>query len=290
MKPIRAIDLCCGAGGWACAARGLPIEIELAVDLWPVACRTYKLNHPQTQLIRADLREPATRERVLADCRGIELILGGIPCEWLSLYRRFTKVSSEELAEQRATLDSVLSLVAELSPRWYCLEDVKGLVKELPILAPWAEINADGYSAQRRKRVFVGHFPQPAPQRNPQLLKDKIRPGPYRIGVRAIDRTEQRSRTFSSETVLAADLDRKSPTIINNSSRRDAEMVIVDSRLPGGKRQMEWQEAAVIQGFPEDYLFVGSPTDVAAMVGRAVQIDTARAILQAIVRQRENSP
>ena len=30
VEPITAVDLCCGAGGWACAARGLPISIVAA--------------------------------------------------------------------------------------------------------------------------------------------------------------------------------------------------------------------------------------------------------------------
>ena len=80
-----------------------------------------------------------------------------------------------------------------------------------------------------------------------------------------------------------APLDRKAPTVLSYSSRRDAEVLVMDERLPIGKRQMEWQEAAVLQGFPEDYVFFGSPSDVAKQIGRAIQIDTGRAILSAIV-------
>lgn len=54
---IRAIDLCAGAGGWACAARGLPITIVAAVDFWRPACETYRLNHPGVKVIEGDLRE-----------------------------------------------------------------------------------------------------------------------------------------------------------------------------------------------------------------------------------------
>ena len=51
-----------------------------------------------------------------------------------------------------------------------------------------------------------------------------------------------------------------------------------------GGCHMEWQEAAALQGFPHDYVFYGSPTDVWSMVGRAIQIQTGRAILKSIVR------
>jgi len=287
-QPLRTIDLCSGAGGWACAARGLPIEIVLAVDLWPVACRTYALNHPQTEVLCGDLRQEATRKRILqVAAGGVDLILGGIPCQWLSVYRNLgrNKVKVGELQTERLTLDTVLEMVRCIDPPWWCLEDVTQLARELPILTPFCRIDAKGYSAQRRKRLYVGNFPVPAPGRNGELLKDRLRPGPWRIGPRAADRQPVRSKTFSPDKSLAALLGAKSPTICNLSSRRDAEMVIVDPGLPGGKRQMEWQEAAVLQGFPRDYLFYGSPSDVSLQIANAMQIDLGRTILKGICRQ-----
>lgn len=282
-ETIEAIDLCSGAGGWACAARGLPIRIKLAVDLWPIACRTYALNHPETEVICGDLRDAEVVKSIVSRFECIPLILGGIPCEWISTYRHLQKVTAPELVSQRATLDSVLALVKRLGPKYWCLEDVKGLVKELPILTPWSEINSRDYSAQRRKRIYVGEFPMPAKVDCKQVLRDKLRPGPYRVGGRLFGRTPQLARTFNTTTTLGAYPDRKSPTIAANCSRRDAEVGVVDPNLPGGLRQLEWQEQADIQGFPGNYLFYGSPTDVAKQIGRAVQIDTAHAILKAIV-------
>jgi len=161
MRDLRAIDLCSGCGGWAVAARGLPIRIEVAVDFWQPACQTYRLNHPATDVHCADLRDPSVQARIEGLAAGVDLVLGGIPCEWLSSYRRLTKVKAAEL---------------------------------------------------------------------------------------------------------------------------------LDPRLPGGLRQIEWQEAAALQGFPEDYLFYGSPGDVSLQIGRAVQIDTARQILRAICRAAELGP
>ena len=60
----------------------------------------------------------------------------------------------------------------------------------------------------------------------------------------------------------------------------------MDDRVPGGMRNPEWQEMASIQGFPDDYLFYGSPTDVMKQVGRAVSIPLGAAILRAISARR----
>ena len=286
---IRAIDLCAGAGGWAVAARGLPIRMTHAFDFWPVACKTYSLNHPGTNVVCGDLRDPAIQAQVRALRGKVDLILGGIPCEWLSVYRNVghdaTRVKPGEVADQRKTLDSVLVLVRDLAPRWWCLEDVKGLVKELPPLMPFQVIDAAGYSAQRRKRVFVGEFPAPPKGTCKEVLRDRLRPGPYRIGPRTFDRTPVKSKSFRATTCYAAYPHEKAPTLCAVTSRRDAELAVIDPWLPAGKRQMEWQEAARLQGFPEDYLFFGSPTDVYLQVARAIQIDLGRAILGGICEE-----
>jgi site-specific DNA-cytosine methylase len=164
---------------------------------------------------------------------------------------------------------------------------VPQLARELPIFTPYVVLDSRHWSAQRRKRIFVGRFPKPRRPKNGQVLGDLVRPGPYRIGRRLSGRTPAISKTFRPDRCLAAPLDKKSPTVLSTCSRRDAEIALVDPRLPGGMRNVEWQEWARLQGFPEDYVFWGSPTDAMKMVGRAVQIDLARAILQGIVAEWE---
>lgn len=287
---LDAIDICGGAGGWACAARGLPIRIRAAVDLWPAACRTYSMNHPGVHVMEGDIRHRQTRREIMGFAHDVDLVLGGIPCEWLSVRRKLgihNEPDAAEMARERATLKAALGLVEKIRPRYWCLEDVPGLVRELPPEIPWIEIAAAMYSPQRRKRVYVGRFPPPmfAAPVCPKTLADCVRPGPYRIGKRSADREIVTHNAFTGNDTYGARPARKSPTICAFSSRRDAELVIVDDDLPGGRRQIEWQEGARAQGFPDDYVFYGSPGDVWKMIGQAVQIDTARAILQAIVEE-----
>lgn len=254
---------------------------------------TYQINNPRTTVINGDLRDAALQRRVIDDYSGkVQLILGGIPCEWLSIRRNVGNgVGDEELEQQRATLNSVLDLVAAIGPQWYCLEDVKGLAKELPAGTPWIEIDAAAYSPQRRKRIYVGNFPRPTgvgPLLEPEskeVLKDRLRAGPFRIGARSHGREFVTSNAFSPDKAYVAPVEGKSPTICTLTSRHDPEFLVYDERLPGGVRQLEWQEAARLQGFPEDYMFFGSPTDVGTQIGRAVQIDTARVILSGIAKE-----
>jgi len=290
-KFIKAIDLCAGAGGWACAARGLPITITHAFDFAADCCETYRLNHPQTTVHLGDLCSEQIRQSI-SDLRGqVDLVLGGIPCESVSVYRngwnRANLPSAAEMTQFRLLLDTILAAVRHLAPRWWCLEDVVGLIRELPPLTPYAILDAGHWSGQRRQRLFVGRFPlPPAGRGNARVLEDYLRPGPYRVGPRLHKRTPVTRETFTADRCRAMDPAKKCPTIAGwISSRRDSECAVMDPRLPGGKRQMEWQEAALAQGFPADYLFFGSPTRLAKMVGQAIQIDLGRAILGAICRE-----
>lgn len=249
---------------------------------------TYKLNHPGTAVIRADLLLSPVDVDLL---RGrVDLVLGGIPCQWLSTYRNWsqgTTVTPAEVLRGQALLDAILGVVRVLQPRWWCLEDVIQLRDHLPPLTPYQIIDSSAYSAQRRKRLFVGDFPTPPPGRCDLRLQDCLRPGPYRVGRRLYGRTPETQRTFARDRCHGAFPDRKSPTVCGFNSRRDGEIGVVGD-WPGGLRQIEWQESARLQGYPDDYLFWGSPTDVSTMIGNSIQIDTGRAILQSIVRSAQD--
>jgi site-specific DNA-cytosine methylase len=285
---IRALDLCSGGGGWAVAARGLPIRIELAIDWWRPACMTYRLNHPATRVLQADLRELPLDVEAMAGT--FDLVLGGIPCQWLSKYRTLNQAQDQELADQRRLLDAALSLVKRIGPRWWALEDTVQLIRELPLMTPYQVIDSAAFSPQRRKRVYVGEFPRPLSVMDRRVLGDCLLPGPHRVGQRLFGRTPQDGRRgFAADRTLGAFPDRKGPTVANYGSRHEGECGVVDERL-GELRQLDWREAALLQGYPENYLFYGSQTEAWQMVANSVQIDTARAILQAIVADAIKSP
>lgn len=284
-RRYRAIDLCCGAGGWAVACRGLPIDVVLAVDHWDVAVKTYEINHPDTSVQLIDVRE-ADAIVDQAKAAGIDFVLGAVPCQWISQARRGKnrKCSPAERDAERGTLDSCLAIAKRLDPCWWVMEDIIQIRRELPPLVPFEIIDSRDYSAQRRKRLYFGSFIRPMKPRQPdsRQLKDVVRPGPYRIGKRGFGRRPMVSRYYSNITTLGAYLPNKAPTVCAMSGH-DGEMVVVDSPRPGANRQIEWQEQAALQGFPQDYLFYGSAGDVSQMIANAVQIDTARAILEATI-------
>lgn len=164
---MTAIDLCCGAGGWACAARGLGITWLAVVDIDPVPLATWRTNHaadhPDCRVICGDLADPLT----IIELSGLrpDIIVGGIPCEQVSVARSNVMIEPEALAAWHRLIDSMFGVVRQLRPRYWCMEDVIQVEPHLPPPAvagiPYRcqRIDAKDYQPQRRLRTYIGDFP-----------------------------------------------------------------------------------------------------------------------------------
>ncbi len=276
MKRLRAIDVCAGAGGWACAARGLPIAIVAAFDREADALATYKLNHPAVETIACDVTEFD-----FSPWQGVDLILGGIPCEQLSVARNNCPASRREMASIKRLVRVFTRLPIDLQARWFCFEDVVQLAPLLPARTPRFTISSASYSAQARTRLMVSNIPAPTPGADQTVMGDYLRPGPHRISPRIFGKRQPSISGKHSTTFQPFDPAQKSKTIVDFSSRHDAEFGLPH---PLGWRNIDWQEAALLQGFPVDYLFVANPGRCCKMIAQAIQVDTGRAILWSLLQ------
>jgi site-specific DNA-cytosine methylase len=276
---IRAIDLCCGAGGWICAAQGLPIEFVAAVDWAEDCCFTVRYNYPQVPVVCGD----ATA--LPLDLAGVDLVLGAVPCEQLSVARCNVPVEEEDMRAMRDLLDGLLALVDRLHPRWWAIENVVQVRRQLPPLTPYVMLNARDWSGQARRRCLIGQFPLP-PNGHSQPLRKYLRPGPYTITRKeALSATVSRKQFYGENEIRLLDPAEACPTVTDIGAGHRNRAFIVQKA--GRRRHLTLQEVARLQGFPADYVFVASPTRAGKMVAQAVQIDMARAILQAIVTEAE---
>src|SRR4051812_8231735 len=87
MSQPTAIDLFCGAGGLSLGLKQAGFKVLAAVDLDPLAIKSFKANHRKTKVILADLRKvPAStlRRELRLKPGQLDLLAGCPPCQSFS--------------------------------------------------------------------------------------------------------------------------------------------------------------------------------------------------------------
>ncbi len=170
MRPI-GIDLFSGVGGLSLGFEQAGFDIVGAVDVDPVHCAVHHFNFPETAVIPRSVDKLSAAEiRVAASIgeRAVDCVFGGAPCQGFSM------IGHRALDDPRNGLvRHFVRLVAELRPRTFVFENVKGLtvgrqrsfLEELvaefegagyKVRLPWKVLNTANYGTpQSRQRLIV---------------------------------------------------------------------------------------------------------------------------------------
>jgi DNA (cytosine-5)-methyltransferase 1 len=164
--PLTAIDLYAGAGGATAGLRAAGFAVLAAVENDPSAAKTYRLNHPRTELIEEDIRNVSCAQLLRTaglKRRRLTLLQACPPCQtWSSLGKGAPEDPRNEL------LSVVVRFIRGLLPSAFVIENVPGLRWDQRLAALLAESAALGYVSksyvvdaslfsipQRRKRLIV---------------------------------------------------------------------------------------------------------------------------------------
>jgi DNA (cytosine-5)-methyltransferase 1 len=119
---MKAFELFSGAGGLGVGLKNAGFEVVVANEIEPDFARTFSINHPETQVITADIHSIDFAE--VASRMGIQkvsLVSGGPPCQG------FSTVGSKNRRDPRNSLFyEYLRAVAELDPNFVLFENVSG--------------------------------------------------------------------------------------------------------------------------------------------------------------------
>ena len=168
MKTDRfiGIDLFSGAGGMSLGAEIAGISVKYAVEKDAHAAQTYQVNHPNTIMINADIREILTIPSDYGE--GTTVLFGGAPCQGFSTSNRRT--NNRENTDNWLYKEFI-RILRLWKPDWVVFENVTGIIemesgaffkdivedfKNAGYTCSYGILNAADFGVpQKRKRLFV---------------------------------------------------------------------------------------------------------------------------------------
>lgn len=162
------VDLFCGAGGLSEGFRQAGYSIVAGLDNDPDAMATYAANFPEAAAIVGDLRLPVIKEQVLSVARGVDVLVGGPPCQAFSQVRNHSRLIDDP---RNSLYREFVDVLRDSRPSCFVMENVTGMdqmgvrdqiVSDLEmdgayLVRPQVVDAADFGVPQTRKRlVFIG--------------------------------------------------------------------------------------------------------------------------------------
>jgi DNA (cytosine-5)-methyltransferase 1 len=323
MSKPRAIDLFAGAGGLTQGLKDAGFSVVAAVEIDPLAVKTYSANHRRVLLFEEDINalKPSRIMKTLGLKRGgLDLLAGCPPCQGFS---RMRNLNGGRRVRDPQTKDLVIRFLAYIEafyPKVVMMENVPGLEKDIRFRRLKTSLRYLGYSIvlsevrdaqncgvpQRRRRLIfiasrIGKFKIENPMLPKKTVKDSIGHLPMAgtSGDPLHDMPEHRVpkvmamiRDIPKDGGSRGDLpkNRQLPCHQSFKGFRD-----VYGRMPwndvaptitGGcfnpskgrflhpveDRAITMREAALLQSFPEDYVFPPplQKQAIALMIGNAL--------------------
>lgn len=169
-RPI-AVDLFAGAGGMSLGFEWAGFDVRAAVEYDPIHCAIHHFNFPNAASICrsvSDINGSYLRRHSPIGDSEIAVVFGGAPCQGFSLIGK----RALEDSRNRLVFDFV-RLVADLRPKYFVFENVKGLTvgshkrfldelidefrgKGYDVRLPYKVLNAASYGVpQNRERLFL---------------------------------------------------------------------------------------------------------------------------------------
>ncbi|NJK33933.1 MAG: DNA cytosine methyltransferase [Oscillatoriales cyanobacterium SM2_2_1] len=230
-KPI-AVDLFSGAGGMTLGFEQAGFDVLASVEVDPIHCAVHKFNFPHWSMICqsvVDVSGLNIRTGSAIQQQEIDVVFGGSPCQGFSLIGR------RALDDPRNSLVThFMRLVTELEPKYFVLENVKGLtvgrhsqfleevilafqVRGYRVREDYRVLNAVNYGVpQTRERLFLlgcrGDMPLPEypvpvtrlPQANRSLLLTHLPSAPtVWEAIADLPEVEQYPELLQKESCLA---------------------------------------------------------------------------------------
>ncbi|WP_328970282.1 DNA cytosine methyltransferase [Streptomyces sp. NBC_00239] len=316
---FRSLDICSGAGGLALGLEQAGFDPVLLLDNRPVACETLRLNRPDWNVLTTDLAEfdPAEHEETY----DVDLLSAGLPRvrataavarpESMSEIRllRAAVLLLHGVQPRALLLENVPELVTK--PAYTSIRaEIESELDHLGYRHRWLVVDAAdfGVPQQRRQGVLVAFK---------GALLDSFTPPsatvPRPVTVGEALAASMAARGWPEAHAWADQADRPAPTLVGGSwdrggadlgptgskkawARMGVDGGTVADTVPDagfrwdpslgrpGMMPLTVEQAAILQGFPDDWLIAGKKTARYRQVGHASPPPVGRALGLAVAR------
>jgi DNA (cytosine-5)-methyltransferase 1 len=305
MAQVTCLEICAGAGGQALGLEQSGFEPQALVEIEGACCNTLRFNRPQWNVVEGDLRGFEGKSFT-----GIDLLAGGVPCP------PFSKAGKQLGKEDdRDLFPEALRLVDECKPRAVMLENVRGFLdgvfedyrgnlkrqlEKMGYIADWRLLNASDFGvSQLRPRVVIvaiqkewaGDFSWPKSHRqNPPTVGEILYEQMASKGWKGVDKWKQQADDVAP-TIVGGSKKHGGPDLGPTRAKRAWANLGVDgmgiaNEPPNkdfvGMPKLTVEMVAKIQGFPDEWHFVGKKTPAYRQVGNAFPPPVAHAVAQEI--------
>ena len=293
--------MCAGAGGQAIGLEAAGFDHKGLVEIDAHACATLRHNRPSWQVTEGDLNVFDGRP-----FKGIDLLAGGLPCPPFS---RAGKQLGD--SDERNLFPAAIRLVDETRPNAVMIENVRGILDavfqdyrtyiagelgKMGYRTDWRLLQASDFGVpQLRPRVvfvalkeeYADHFIWPtAGLRKAPTVGEVLRDLMGANGWEGVDEWAAQANEIAP-TVVGGSKKHGGPDLGPTRAKRawaalgvDGHNIAPDAPMPGfvGMPRLTVRMVARLQGFRDDWHFVGAKTNTYRQVGNAFPPPVARAV------------
>ncbi len=300
MKKITVLELCAGAGGQALGFEQAGFDHVGLVELDHHACATLRHNRPEWNVLEGDLKKFDPTPYI----GKVDVVAAGLPCP------PFSK-AGKQLGEldERNLFPAALEIIKALKPRAVVIENVRGILDAVfqdyrtfiegqleGYWTDWNLLNASDYGVpQLRPRVnFVAikeglqhsfNWPIPEPQKTPSV-GEALHELMAARGWKGADAWRD-TASLIAPTLVGGSKKHGGPDLGPTRAKKAWACLGVnglgianDAPDPDfeGLPKLTVTMAAKVQGFPEDWHFMGGKTAAYRQVGNAFPPPVAAAV------------
>lgn len=302
---LATLELCAGAGGQALGFEQAGVEHVGLLEKDGNACSTLRLNRPEWNVIEGDLSEFDGTA-----FKGVDLISAGLPCPPFS-------VAGKQLGkmDERNLFPPTIRLVDQIRPRAVMIENVRGILdaafeeyrkyikmelRKLGYESDWRLMNASDFGVpQLRPRAvlvavrkeYSDRFSWPEGSSTPPPTVGRVLYDLMAIkGWKGAPAWRDRANAIAP-TIVGGSLKHGGPDLGPTRAKQAWAALGVDGKgiadePPStdfvGMPRLTVRMVARLQGFPNDWSFVGRKTQAYRQVGNAFPPPFARSFAEQI--------